>query len=130
MFGAADCFAAPAVGQTCTANVPGLAALTLANVAGGSIAVFDVQGLFDDSIDTSAYAGLFSIQFAGMSYQELIAALVTQQTVTGLYSASFTTDGRVTPTPEPGSAVLVISAAVLVSVLGRRLRKARTVSIR
>jgi hypothetical protein len=119
VFQSANCGAAPVAGQTCT---PPLSPFMFANVAGGSIAIFDVHADLVQGPDTSPYVGLFSLQFAGLPFQQVLAQLAQGQSVTGLYSAAFGTRSPSTPTPEPGTVLLLAAGVVGMTVLRKRSR--------
>jgi hypothetical protein len=114
---AVQCTAAPAPGQTCTLpNSP----LTFVNVADGSMASFDVSGPFNDFTGFTPYTGLFSFQFAGMSYQQVLSTLLAGGSVAALYSASFDAGTPTTVSvPEPGTWLLLAVALTALGVVRR-----------
>jgi hypothetical protein len=127
LFSAAQCAAAPALAQTCALpNSP----LSFTNIAGGSIASFDIAGFFADLSDSAAYKGLFSIQFAGLSYQQVLALISSGGSVAGIYSASFDA-GAPTPTiPEPASVWLLMLALSALFIVAHRRKRAEDARMR
>jgi hypothetical protein len=113
VFSSAACGAAPAAGQTCT---PTGSPLSFVNFnAGGrlsSLVSFVVEGTATDASGSAPITGIFTAQFAGLSYQSVLAALATGSIVAG-YSAAFEV------VPEPGTLALV-GAALAALAWGRR----------
>jgi hypothetical protein len=122
-FGLAQCFAPPAVGQTCT---PTLAALitpdnplgqtpfSFMNTANGSVLAFEPEGIVHDfsTLTDIAFTGLFTAQF-DVHYQFILEQLFNGQSVVASYSASF--DAQFEPptrVPEPASLGLMLCGAI------------------
>ena len=121
-----QCASPPAFGQTCSFDpLP----FNFANVPGGSIASFGVDlTLSIGGVDPTAYLGLFSLQFAGFSYQQVLEQVISGQTVTGLYSASLvpTVDALPPPsTPEPASLFFVGEGLLALALVRRRFTTRR-----
>ena len=122
--GAAGC-ALPAAGttppQTCTPPIPGGSPITFQNnsvngVVTGSSATWTFSGVTSDG--QSQWSSIFTSQFNGQSYQQVLADFATKGSVTGSYSASLT----VSPVPEPET--LGLSAlGFLFILLGYRRRQ-------
>ena len=120
VFSSAACGAAPAAGQTCTpvAAAPSyLPAFSLVNTAFGSTLSLELSGTFVDFSDASVsnFSGVVTAQFAGLSYQQVLASLVGGGTVTAAYSANF-----LAVVPEPATGALVGVAAVALALAARR----------
>jgi hypothetical protein len=127
----APCTAAPAVGQTCTpafaglvtaANPLGLSAFNLQNTQTGSTASFSVSGTARriSTGEVSNFSGVYTAQFAGMSYQQLLNTLATGGSVNNAsYSATFMS----TVIPEPETTALVLGGLLL--VVGGSFRRFR-----
>ena len=121
--GSADC-TVPANGtappQTCTvAGSP--FTLQNNNVGGavtGSSATWTLSGVTSDGLST--WTGVFTSQFVGESYQQVLAALSASGSVTDSYSANVTVTPIAT-TPEPGT-VFLGGMGVLFTILMRRRR--------
>lgn len=119
-FGSVNCFSPPAAGQTCT---PPGSILEFTNIISGqglsSMLSFSFDMLAKDAFGSTPYLGLFTTQFAGLSYQQLLSMLAGGASVTGLYSAGFVPTGPGTPIPEPAAGVLAL-AGLGAAALGRR----------
>src|SRR5574338_621966 len=102
VFGSASCFAPPAAGQTCTvAGSSGYPpALSFVNTRTGTTFSFDVTGQAIDSStgEVTNLSGAFTAQVAGLSFQQVPAALASGGSVGATYSASF-----VAVVPEPAT---------------------------
>ncbi len=97
------CAAPPALGQSCTlTDQP----FELANVSGGSVLSFNVDGMMSAGIEQTVYQAVYSMQFLGLTYQQVLATLLGGGSVTTIYSATFSGDGTAS-VPEPVSLVLV-----------------------
>ena len=116
IFSSAACTAPRAIGQTCT--LPGTP-FNLTNTSQGSTLSVDIGGSFKDLSDGNStptpYSGLFTAQFIGKSYQQVLADIAGGATVTTSYSASFAP----AVIPEP-SMVLMVGAGLLLLVGLRR----------
>jgi hypothetical protein len=118
VFSSAACGAAPAVGQTCTpfAAAPSyLPALNLVNTPFGSTLSFGLSGTFANAADVTNFSGVVTAQFAGLSYQQVLASLAGGGTVTAAYSANF-----LAVVPEPATGAVVGIAAVGLALATRR----------
>jgi hypothetical protein len=114
-FGSGACGAAPAPGQACTP--PGSAA-SFVNFSTGSdvssIVSFILRGkVTANAGDEGTFTGLYTAQFTGLSYQEVLATIVGGGSVTASYSASFDV------VPEPGAGAL-LAAGLAALALRRR----------
>ncbi|MBI1895826.1 MAG: PEP-CTERM sorting domain-containing protein [Acidobacteria bacterium] len=132
--GQADCFAAPATGQTCTPVIPalvtaanplGLSPFNLQNLPGAplsSTASFAVAGIAEriSTGELSNFVGRFSASF-GVPYQNLLLQLGAGETITSPYEATF----EVTVIPEPGTTMLMLGGLLVFagSIARRRVRK-------
>jgi hypothetical protein len=121
--GFASCFAAPAIGQTCT---PPLSAFNFANIGSfgqiSSTGAFGISGTVNTATGSALYNGFYTLQFAGESYQQVLASLLLQDgTVSAAYSAQFVTEA-LTPTPIPEPSTLLMLGSTLLA-LRWRLRR-------
>jgi hypothetical protein len=118
VYGAVDCGAAPAAGQTCTPS-PG-SPFNLANVTASSSTVsFAVAGQAVGSLgELTPFTGVFTSQFAGLSLQDVVAAVTASGTVQSSFSASFVL-GEV---PEPA----LLSSLLLGGLLAAAARRRRS----
>ena len=120
VYGQSQCLAGPAAGQTCTpiiptlispANPSGLSPFNLSNTQNGSFASFSVLGTAVNTVtgEKSQLIGIFSQEFAGKSYQSLLAKVASPPfTITSPYSANFTV-----VVPEPASWSFMIGGLML-----------------
>jgi hypothetical protein len=133
-FGLANCFSAPAVGQTCT---PTLAALvtpdnptgqlpfSLMNTANGSTLAFELEGTVHDfgTLLDMAFTGLFTAQF-DVPYQFVLEQLFAGQSVIANYSASFDAEFEPpTTVPEPAGLAMMLCG---MAWLAGRVRRDRS----
>jgi hypothetical protein len=104
VFGAFDCFSPAAWEQGCT--LPG-SSFDFVNTAYGSILSFNVDGMLTGPGGFSTPStGIYSTQFVGRTYQQVLADALAGGRITGLYSATFAATTPDTPVPEPLSVVL------------------------
>ncbi len=126
VYSSADCFLAPAPGQTCTLP-PGFGgapatqpnAINLSNTATGSTASLSFTGSAVDSAtgSMSTANGILSAQFT-VPYQTLLADIASGSPVPTSYSATVSA----TVVPEPSTLILFSCGLIAVSTL-RRYRK-------
>ena len=121
-FSSADCFSAPAPGQTCT---PVGSAFNLVNqTATTSSATFTIIGNAVNGVpgDTSPFEAVFSSQF-NVPYQTLLLSLFANNN-TGTYSSSYSLSVDTNPIPEPMTLSLV-GGSLIGLVMWQRRRAAR-----
>jgi hypothetical protein len=122
--GAAGCALPPAgtsPPQTCTPPIPGGSPVTFVNndVGGavtGSSATWTFSGVTSDG--QSKWTGIFTSQFVGQSYQQVLADFASVGSVTASYSANVT----VSAIPEPDTLGLT-ALGFLFTLLGYRRRR-------
>jgi hypothetical protein len=111
----------PAGGQTCTpAAVSGhiLSMLNLENTSANALTVsWTVSGVTSDGLST--WSAIFSTQITE-PYQTFLAAIAAGGTVTDTYSATVDVTQNVSPTPEPGTLVMLGSGLLGMAGLIRR----------
>ena len=129
-FGGANCGAPAAVGQVCTPVLPPpfvLGNFEFANLFSGpaisSVLSFNVDGSMSDLAGDTTYQGIYSMQFLGLSYQQVLAATLGGGSLTTTYSATLFTDQEAT-VPEPLSIVLVFTGGAA-ALLHRQRRLTR-----
>ncbi len=122
--GAAGC-SQPANGtvppQTCTPVIPGGSPITFQNnndngAVTGSSATWTLSGVTSDGL--SHWTAIFTSQFVGQPYQDVLATLAANGHVTDAYSANVS----VTAIPEPQTA-LMMGLGVLLVIFGRLRRR-------
>lgn len=132
VFGASQCAAAPAVGQTCT---PSLSPYNFVNLPAGTgfdtLLSISVTGTAVNTStgETSPFTGTITTQFAG-PYQMLFATVANGGSVSSSFSATFVVDGGddtggTTTTPEPGSFLMLLAGLGTLTLLAglRRFRQ-------
>ena len=128
VFGSADCGGAPAAGQTCTPSFPPpKSPFNLINTGVGSFASFTVHGIAtstDLSVPPSNVLGIYTTQFAGRTYQNLLSMIARGGKVSASYSANFVVEQQI---PEPSTMYLGLGgfAMAAAGVLRRRLLHGR-----
>jgi hypothetical protein len=114
-----DCPVGPASGQICTPASGLLHMLNLQNTALGSDASWVVTGVTSDGL--SSWTAIFTAQFL-VPYQTVLGDIASGQAIYA-YSATVDVTPDVSPTPEPGTLVMLGSG--LLGVAGLIRRKAR-----
>jgi hypothetical protein len=118
VFGPGQCFAAPAVGQSCTPPFPPpISPLNLTNTQTGSTASFSVKGIVTNTNtgEESDFTGVYTAQF-NVPYQTLLTTVIGGGQVPATYSGTFT----VVPIPEPGTEALAIGSLLVLAGLAFR----------
>jgi hypothetical protein len=124
VFDPAGCAASPpAVGQTCTPSVPGAPSpFSFVNTATGSSATWNALGVTSDGNEN--WSAIFTVQFVGRTFQDVLNQFNTTGSVSNAYSANVQL--TVTPTvPEPRTELLTGLGLALVSLSFLRSSKAR-----
>jgi hypothetical protein len=119
VFGAADCGAPAAAGQTCT---PPGSQFNLSNLTStSSTATFAVAGIVSDGSGDpiSTFDGTFSTQFTNQNYQQVLETIGSGGTVQATYSANFI----VTAIPEPGTVSMLVLGGLMMAVPMFRRRR-------
>jgi PEP-CTERM motif len=126
--GAAGCSAAASgttPPQTCTPVIPGGSPITFQNnnvngTVTGSSATWTFSGITNGG--QSIWNGIFTSQFVGESYQQVLATFTSTGSVTASYSANIT----VSAVPEPGTLMLIgLGLLVMLPVCRRKLNSLR-----
>ncbi len=115
VFSSADCGAAPAPGQTCTPTALGpKSPFNMVNGAAGATVSLSVMGTVKaDDGPSQPFQGVYTTQFVGQTFQDLLGAIGGGGTVQASYSANLVTS--VTPeVPEPSTMYLTLSGLLLV----------------
>ncbi len=115
VYTSADCFAAPAAGQTCTpfAGSP----FNLSNTtATSSTATFQVSGVIQHGTDFSNFIGTYSTQFVSLNLQQVLSTILSGGTVNATYSANFIAS----VVPEPSTIWLMMGSIGALGLLRRK----------
>ncbi|MCE5310832.1 MAG: hypothetical protein LLG20_24590 [Acidobacteriales bacterium] len=115
------CGAAPASGQNCTPTFPPpKSPFNLTNLTASSSQVSMTLGgiIYQSGIPVSNFTGVYTAQFAGMNYQQVLQTLAGAGSVNTTFSASFLAE----PIPEPATAFLIFGALAALPLV-RRFRK-------
>jgi hypothetical protein len=138
VFGQANCFAAPAAGQSCSpsfpalvtpANPAGVSPFNLSNITSTSSTLsFAVAGNLVNTVtgESTPFTGTFSTQFTGQNYQQILATWAAGGFATATYSGNFVTGSN--PIPEPGTMLLLSSGLIGIAARIRGRRKHSAIS--
>jgi hypothetical protein len=115
VFSSAACGLPAAPGQVCTPFPT--SPFNLSNTSSGSTASFAMSGTVSDGSASPAsnFTGIFTTQFSGQSYQDVLAIILGGASVTNSYSANF-----VVAIPEPGTVSLALGGILLLIGVARR----------
>lgn len=120
VFASTTCFDPPAWGQRCSFHpLPTILPYEFVNLPGGSVLSFGVDGLFEDFTGSVPSSAIYSLQFVGMSYQQVLATIFGGQSITGPFSATYASSST-SSVPEPASWLLLVAGAAVI----RRRRRA------
>lgn len=114
----------PAPGTTCTptssllvnpSNPLGKTGTVFNDTATGSVASFSVNAdaMIGSTGQMTTYTGTFSATFDGMTTAQVLAELSSKGSISTPYSATFTPVGTTSTVPEPGTASLALTGALL-----------------
>jgi len=123
MYGDAECGLPPAPGQHCTPLLPlPRSPFNLTNLAGGSSEVSMIlSGVvyeLGNPDPVSTFTGVYTAQFVGKTYQQILTDLASGGSVSTTFSASFDVESI----PEPATEFLIFGALAALSLV-RRFRK-------
>jgi hypothetical protein len=119
-FGSGSCGIVPVVAQVCT--LPG-SPLSFFNTMGGSTVFLTMHGTATNLSGSVPALGIYTAQFAGMTYQSVLSSVAQRIPVSADYSASFVADISATAVPEPDSwAMLAIGTLALIGRVRRNRR--------
>lgn len=124
-FSSAACGAAAAAGQTCSLAGSGMNWSNVDNGSGGinSAAAFNFSGLVTTpGAQTYSYTGIFTQQFVGQSYQQVLAGLGGGSQIAPPSSYSLNIQAVASTVPEPATVALMATGLVAVAGVARRRR--------
>lgn len=111
-FSSAECASAPAAYQVCSLiGSP----FSFINMPGGAMMFFTGHGTTLDTatLDAGVFDVLFSTQYGGRSFQDILAAIAQRQSVYSSFSAEFLATPAPASVPEPGTLALALLALVV-----------------